>query len=93
MAACIKGDLQSASDLAVVLEVAQDSFHRAGVSKIEQIGSELREPSEGEARQIREYLDDSIESQIVPKFEDSIQLSEHGMAAWKPARVREPQGL
>jgi hypothetical protein len=93
VAACIKGDLQSASDLAVALEVAQDSFHRAGVSKIEQMGSELREPSEGEARQIREYLDDSIESQIAQKFEDWIQLSEHGMAAWKPARVREPQGL
>ena len=76
----------------VALEVAQDSLHRADVSKIEQMGSELREPSEGEARQIREYFDDSIESQIAPKFEDSIQRSEHGIAAWKPARVREPQG-
>ena len=76
-----------------MLEVAQNSFHRAGVSKVEQMESELRKLSQAELRQIRGWLDDLIEDELefTPEFENSIQRSERDMAAGKAARVREPE--
>lgn len=64
------------------------------VSKVEQMESELRKLSQGELRQIREWLDDFIEDELefTPEFEASIQRSERDMAAGKTARVREPRG-
>jgi len=64
----------------------------AGMSKVEQMESELRKLSQAELRQIREWLDDFIEDELefTPEFEDSIQRSERDMAAGKAARVREP---
>jgi hypothetical protein len=61
-----------------VLEVAWNSFHRAGVSKVEQMESELRKLSQAELSQIREWLDDFIEDELefTPQFENSIQRSE-----------------
>jgi len=74
--------------------VAQNSFHRAGVSKVEQMESELRKLSQAELRQIREWLDDFIEDELefTPEFENSIQRSEPDTAAGKAARVRRPEG-
>ncbi len=74
--------------------MAQNSFHRAGVSKVEQMESELRKLSQAELRQIREWLDDFIEDELefTLEFENSIQQSERDMAAGKAARVREPKG-
>ena len=85
---------REASCPAVALEVARISFHRAGVSKVEQMESELRKLSQAELRQIREWLDDFIEDELefTPEFENSIQQSERDMAAGKAARVREPKG-
>jgi hypothetical protein len=76
-----------------VLEVAQNSFHRAGVSKVEQMESELRKLSQAELRQIRGWLDDLIEDELefTPEFERSIQQAERDMADKKSARVREPE--
>ena len=56
--------------------------------------SELRKLSQAELRQIREWLDDLIEDELefTPEFENSIQRSEHDMAAGKAARVRRPEG-
>jgi hypothetical protein len=78
----------------VPLEVAQNPFHRAGVSKIEEVESELRKLSQAELRQIREWLDNFIEDELefTSEFENSIQQSERDMAAGKVARVREPKG-
>jgi hypothetical protein len=74
--------------------VEHNSFHRAVVSKVEQMQSELRKLSQAELRQIREWLDDFIEDDLefTPEFENSIQRSERDMAAGKAARVREPEG-
>ena len=74
--------------------MAQNLFHRAGVSKVEQMESELRKLSQAELRQIREWLDDLIEDELEfrPEFENSIQCSERDMAAGKAARVRRPEG-
>ena len=65
-----------------------------GVSKVEQLESELRKLSQAELRQIREWLDDFIEDKLefTPEFENSIQRSERDMAAGKAARVRRPEG-
>ena len=56
--------------------------------------SELRKLSQAELRQIREWLDDFIEDELefTAEFENSIQQSEHDVAAGKAARVREPEG-
>jgi hypothetical protein len=64
------------------------------VSKVEQMEAELRELSQRELHQIREWLDDIIEDelQFTPEFERSIQASEQDMAEGKSARVREPEG-
>ena len=77
----------------VALEVAENSFHRAGVSKVEQMESELRKLSQEELRQIREWLDDVIEDelQFTPEFESSIRQSERDMASGKSARVRKQE--
>ena len=77
----------------VALEVVQNRFHRAGVSKVEQMESELRKLSQAELRQIREWLDDFIEDELefTSEFENSIQQSERDMAAGKAVRVREPE--
>jgi hypothetical protein len=76
------------------LELARNLFHRAGVSKVEQMELELRKLSQAELRQIREWLDDFIEDELefTPEFQNSIQRSERDMAAEKAARVREPEG-
>lgn len=65
-----------------------------GVSKVEQMESELRKLSQAELRQIRGWLDDLIEDELefTPEFEGSIQESERDMAENKSARVREPGG-
>jgi len=78
----------------VALEVAQNPFHRADVSKVEQMESELRKLSQVELRQIREWLDNFIEDELefTSEFENSIQQSERDMVAGKAARVREPKG-
>jgi len=78
----------------VALEVAQNPFHRADVSKVEQMESELRKLSQVELRQIREWLDNFIEDELefTSEFENSIQQSERDMAAGKAARLREPKG-
>ena|SRR5882724_989964 len=86
----VKGELFFVKRRPAALEVARNSFHRAGVSKVEQIESELRKLSQAELRQIREWLDDFIEDELefTPEFENSIQRSERDMAAGKAARVR-----
>jgi hypothetical protein len=55
------------------------------VSKVEQVEDELRELSQAELRQIREWLDDVIEDELefTPEFERSIQRSEREMARWE----------
>jgi translation initiation factor 2 gamma subunit (eIF-2gamma) len=65
------------------------------VSKVEQVESELRKLSQGELRQIREWLDDIIEDelQFTPEFEHSIQQSEREMAANKSAFPRSGRRL
>jgi len=65
-----------------------------GVSKVEQMESELRKLSQIELRQIREWLDDMIEDELefTPEFERSIEQAERDMAGGKSARVREPEG-
>jgi len=64
------------------------------VTKIEQVESELRKLSQAELRQIRAWLDDSVENELEfsDEFEDSIQRSERDMAAGKAARVHELKG-
>jgi len=78
-----------------LLEEEHNSFHRAVVSKVEHVESELRKLSQTELRQIREWLDDIIEDemQFTPEFEHAIQRAEHDMADGKSARVREPDAL
>src|SRR5262249_9719619 len=44
--------------LRVALDVSKNPFHSLGVSKVEQIEAELRNLSQAELRQIREWLDD-----------------------------------
>jgi hypothetical protein len=65
-----------------------------GMSKVEQMESELRKLSQAELRQIREWLDDVIEDELefTPQFESSIQQAERDMTEGKSARVREPGG-
>jgi hypothetical protein len=90
-----QADLQLGRDFSfIALEVARNSLHRAAVSKVEQMESELRKLSSTELRQIREWLDDFIEDELefTPEFENSIQQSERDMAAGRAARVREPKG-
>jgi hypothetical protein len=72
--------------------VAQNSFHRPVVSKVEEVESELRKLSQSELRQIREWLDDIIEDEMefTPEFEHAVQQAERDMADGKSARVREP---
>jgi hypothetical protein len=64
------------------------------VSKVEQMEAELRQLSQGELRQIREWLDDVIEDELefTPEFEKSIQQAERDMAQGMSVRVREPEG-
>jgi hypothetical protein len=64
------------------------------MSKVEQVEAELRQLSQGELRQIREWLDDVIEDELefTPEFEKSIQQAERDMAKGTSARVREPEG-
>jgi hypothetical protein len=78
----------------VVLEMPRNPFHRAGVSKVQQMGSGLRKLSQEEPRQIREWLDDFIkdQSEFAPTFEDSILRSERHLSLGKPGLVPEPQG-
>jgi len=78
-----------------LLEEEHNSFHRAVVSKVEQVESELRKLSQTELRQIREWLDDIIEDemQFTPEFEHAIQQAERDMADGKSVRVREPDAL
>ena len=78
-----------------MLEEEHNSFHRAVVSKVEQVESELRKLSQTELRQIREWLDDIIEDemQFTPEFEHAIQQAERDMADGKSVRVREPDAL
>jgi hypothetical protein len=64
------------------------------VSKVEQMEAELRNLSQAELRQIREWLDDLIEDelQFTPEFEQSIRQAERDLADGQSARVREPEG-
>lgn len=64
------------------------------MSKVEQIGSELRKLSQTELRQIRTWLDDLLEDELefTPEFEGSIRQAERDMADQKSARLREPGG-
>src|SRR2546425_7325831 len=75
----------------MALEVEENPFNHVRVSKVEQMEAELRNLSQAELRQIREWLDDLIEDELefTPEFENSIQRSERDMAAGKAARVRE----
>ena len=84
----------AANPLRVALDVSKNPFHFLGVSKVEQMESELRKLSQAELRQIREWLDDIIEDELefTPEFERSIQEAERDMVAGKSARVREPKG-
>jgi hypothetical protein len=80
--------------LRVALEVRKNPFHSLGVSKVEQMEAELRNLSQAELRQIREWLDDIIEDELefAPEFEQAIRQGERDMADGKSARVREPEG-
>jgi hypothetical protein len=55
---------------------------------------ELRQLSQSELRQIRDWLDDMIEDELefTPEFEEAIRQSKREMAEGKIARVREPEG-
>ena len=83
-----------AHPLRVALDVSKNPFHSLGVSKVEQMEAELRNLSQAELRQIREWLDDIIEDELefTPEFERSIKEAERDMVAGKSARVREPEG-
>jgi hypothetical protein len=63
------------------------------MSKAEQVESELRELSQAELREIREWLDHVIEDELefMPEFERSIQQSERDVVRGKSARVRKPE--
>jgi hypothetical protein len=80
--------------LRVALEVEKNSVDHRGVSKVEQMESELSKLSQAELRQIREWLDDMIEDELefTPEFERSIEQAERDMAGGKSARLREPEG-
>jgi hypothetical protein len=86
--------LLAGAALRVALEVKKSPSHCLGVSKVEQMESELRKLSQAELRQIREWLDDMIEDdlQFTPEFESSIEQAERDMADGRNARVREPEG-
>jgi len=64
------------------------------MSKVERMESELRNLSQAELRQVREWLDDIIEDELefTSEFEHSIEQAERYMADRKVARVREPEG-
>lgn len=64
------------------------------MSKVEQMEAELRQLSQPELRQIRDWLDDMIEDELefTPEFEEAIRQSKRDMAEGKIARVREPEG-
>ncbi len=66
----------------MALEVAEIPFNYLPVSKVEQMEAELRNLSQAELRQIREWLDDLIEDELefTPEFERSVQQAElrHG---------------
>jgi hypothetical protein len=59
------------------------------MSKVDQIEAELRELSQFELRQMREWLDDVIEDEpeFTPEFEQSIRQTERDIAQGKSARV------
>ena len=78
----------------MALEVEENPFDHLPVSKVEQMEAELRNLSQAELRQIREWLDDLIEDELefTPEFERSIQQAERDKADGKSARVREPEG-
>ena len=62
------------------------------MSKVEQMEAELRKLSQPELRQIREWLDDTIEDEeFTPEFECAIQQSERDMSDGRTSRVREPR--
>jgi hypothetical protein len=77
-----------------VLEVTENPLQLCAMSKVEQVEAELRQLSQGELRQIREWLDDIIEDELefTPEFEKSIQQAERDMAKGTSVRVREPEG-
>jgi hypothetical protein len=56
--------------------------------------AELSKLSQPELRQIRQWLDDTIEDKLefTAEFERSIQAAERDMSEGKSARVREPDG-
>ena len=76
----------------VEVEVSMYPLNDLVMSKVEQVESELRKLSQGELRQIREWLDDIIEDEMefTPEFERAVQHAERDMADGKSARVREP---
>ena len=62
--------------------------------KVEKLGPELYELSQGKLRRIPGCHGDLVddEGEFPPKFGYSLQRSERSVTAWKPARVGEPQG-
>ena len=84
----------SAAILLAPLEVAQNSFHRARVSKIQNMESKMPTVSQREPRQIRAALDEFIEDKMkfTLEFKHSILRSESHLTHGEPVRVCEPQG-
>lgn len=66
--------------------------HTPGMSKVEQMESELQKLSPPELREIREWLDDILEDtlELKPDFEAALQKSEGEMAAGLRPRERRP---
>lgn len=60
------------------------------MSKVEQIEAELRNLSQAELHQIRDWLDDLIEDdlELTPEFEESIRRSKQELAEGKFSRIR-----
>lgn len=60
------------------------------MNKVEQIEAELRNLSQAELHQIRDWLDDLIEDdpELTPEFEESIRRSKQELAEGKFSRIR-----
>jgi len=62
------------------------------MSKVEEIQSEITKLSESERREIRDWLENTLEDQLElrEEFKSKIEQSERDMAAGRSSRVRRP---
>ena len=72
------------------LDISKAILPLLGMSKVEQVESELRKLSAAELRQVRDWLEDFVEDQLefTPEFEAAIQESKAEMKSGTRPRVR-----